>query len=421
MGKILVPGMIFIVVCGLMNLYVINDIRVFSGRQRRFMNVLLYGLLTFLSLGMMVFLSHFRWGGDCSLSCFMWMSVTALSIYLPTFLYVVFSLISRVVGLIDSRRGSRYRSRERVGARCVLSHNLRRAGVFAGLLVFVAIWMGSLLTRNELRVTRTEVGGSGVPSGFDGYRIVQFSDFHAGGWGNDTTFVSSMVDSINGLDPDMVVFTGDIVTVETGEIEPFVSVLSRIKARDGVFSILGNHDYGDYRQWKTAAEKDSNLRRLRELEASMGWELLDNEHRVIHHGGDSIILIGVENWGEPPFRSYGRLDRALSSSRDSVVHLNDDNYKVLLSHNPEHWNREVKGVSNVDLTLSGHTHAMQTQFGNWSPAKWRYPLWRGVYEGVSRGGKRMMLNVNIGIGGVGVPMRLGAAQPEITLLTLRHE
>lgn len=242
---------------------------------------------------------------------------------------------------------------------------------------------------------------------------------------NDTSFVADLVDRVNSLHPDLIVFTGDIVNRKTDEIEPFLHTLSRLSAPDGVFSILGNHDYGDYVDWKDPADREENNRRLAHYQDSIGWTLLNNERRYIVRGNDSITLIGVENWGDPPFPVYGSLEKALSASRDSLYHQNDSRFKVLLTHNPEHWNQEVSHSTNIDLTLTGHTHAMQMMIslGNWkwSPAKYRYEQWGGLYERLNDRGRTVRMYVNIGSGEVGMPSRLLSAYPEITLLRLEPE
>ena len=199
-------------------------------------------------------------------------------------------------------------------------------------------------------------------------------------------------------------------------------MLSRLKARDGVYSVMGNHDYGDYITWDSDEEKAADRKRLKEMQKRMGWKMLNNERTFIVSGNDSLPLIGVENWGEPPFSQYGRLTDAYPLSKDSAYNLNDRRFKILLTHNPEHWSREVTEMSDIDLTLSGHTHAMQLMlsgFGShWSPAKYKYGRWGGLYKSSGPQKDPQYLNVNIGCGEVGVPMRIGAV-PEITLITLK--
>lgn len=218
---------------------------------------------------------------------------------------------------------------------------------------------------------------------------------------------------INAQHADLVVVTGDIVNRKTDEINPFIPTLRQIKAKDGVISILGNHDYGDYYKWSSAADKKANLDRLVSIQRdSLGWTLLLNEHIFLRQGGDSIAVIGVENWGEPPFPTYGDLGKAYPD-------VNDSRFKLLLTHNPKHWESIVSKQSNIDLTLSGHTHAMQMMLSvagiKLSPSVWKYQHWQGLSN---EDGK--MLYVNIGTGEVGIPMRIGAT-PEITVFTLKRK
>lgn len=277
---------------------------------------------------------------------------------------------------------------------------------------FAALWWGALFTRNEVEVKRVELEFANLPVQFDGYTIAHFADFHLGSYGSDTTFVATVVDSINSLSPQLIAFTGDLVNRQTDEAEPFVAVLSRLHAPDGVFSILGNHDYGDYMDWDSPEEREANNARLCALQREMGWKLLNNADTIISRDENSICIIGVENWGEPPFPKYGRLAQAHHA-------LNDGDFKLLLSHNPRHWRGEVIPKSNIDLMLAGHTHAMQMEIRlpglRLSPSAWRYEEWGGIYE---EGNQK--LYVNIGVGEVAIPMRLGAT-PEITLITLRRK
>ncbi len=281
----------------------------------------------------------------------------------------------------------------------------------AGIVTFAALWWGALINRFNIDTTQTDIEIPGLPASFDGYRIVQLSDLHVGTYGADTAFVGRLVGHVNSLHPDLIVLTGDIVNRRTDEIKPFVNVLSRLQAPDGVYSILGNHDYGDYYDWDSDSAKSRSLDQLVDIQRDMRWHLLLNSHAVIHAGADSIALIGVENVGDPPFKVYGDLSAAYPDLSDGVT-------KILLTHNPVHWDMEVAGNDsvNVALTLSGHTHAMQIRMLGLSPAAWRYDHWGGLYSD----GKGHQLYVNIGVGTVGLPMRLGAT-PEVTLFTLRRK
>ncbi len=296
------------------------------------------------------------------------------------------------------------------------------AGLPLGLIAFGAMWWGAAITRRQIDVVNVEISSPRLPAAFDGYRMVQISDLHVGTWGEDTSFVAELVDSVNAQHPDIILFTGDIVNRESTELAPFLNTLARLHAPDGVYSILGNHDYGDYVDWPSAADKRDNLQLLKNWQRQIGWKLLNNQRTQIVHDNDTIQLIGVENWGEPPFHQYGHLIDAYPLSTDSLQHLNDDRFKILLTHNPEHWRQEVRRISNIDLSLSGHTHAMQFElkFGNWrwSPSAWKYDQWGGLYDYINAKGEKLQIYVNIGAGEVGIPSRIGAT-PELTVITLR--
>lgn len=341
----------------------------------------------------------------------MWMLYSIISVYVAKLVYIFFSLIGRVLRLLI-RRSPKY-------------HPMHWLGVFAALCVFGSLWWGVIDTRREIVVVKEEITSPRLPRPFNGYRIVQISDLHVGTWGKDTTFVSQIVDTVNALHPDLIVFTGDIVNRRSEELKPFMSVLSRLHAEDGVLSVLGNHDYGDYVDWDVPADKVENMRTLKRLQKEMGWDLLNNSKTFVARGNDSIMVVGVENVGDPPFHTYGDLDKALSPSCDSLNNQNDKRFKILLTHNPEHWNQYVSRKTNIDLSLSGHTHAMQimVKFGDfvWSPAKYRYEQWGGLYDRLNDNGQTTRLYVNIGAGEVAMPSRLFAAYPEVTLITLYHE
>ena len=352
-----------------------------------------------------------RRDADSGISAVMWMLFTYLTIYVGKSLYLINSLLGRFFRLVTKVRFS--------------GHPSRWLGLFLGLSIMALMWVGAGYTRHHIMVTKEIFYSKNLPEKFNGYRIVQLSDLHVGTWGEDTTFLKNIVDTVNSLQPDLIVFTGDIVNRESGELTPFTGVLSGLRAKDGVFSILGNHDYGDYVEWNTPDEKERNLLRLKDYQRKMGWKMLNNESVYIHNGEDSILLIGVENWGEPPFPKYGDLNKAISPDHKESPHQNDSTFKVLLSHNPEHWNQEVSKNTNIDLTLSGHTHAMQAMIKigdwKWSPSKYRYEQWGGKYDRENTKGENTSLYVNIGSGAVGMPARLLSAYPEVTLITLQRK
>lgn len=265
--------------------------------------------------------------------------------------------------------------------------------------------VGSTINRYRYHVEEVTVSSERLPEAFDNYRIVHISDLHLETL-YSRPFAQRVVNRINELQPHLILFTGDLVNRRATELLQYNDILSQLKAVDGIYSVMGNHDYGDFVSWDTPQVRQDNLDNLYRIQADMGWTLLNNVTQYVHRGNDSIAVIGVENWGEPPFSQYGDLKAAYPA-------LQDTTFKVLLSHNPRHWRSEVIPMSNIDLTLSGHTHALQMQIGNFSPAAVRYPEWGGLY----REGEQY-LYVNIGLGCTMVPTRLGAT-PEITLITLQ--
>lgn len=335
-----------------------------------------------------------RSGSDAVLLAVMWMLYTYLSVYISKYVFCIISFIGLIPRLW---RGKRWKAMNIIGS-------------VAAIAVFVTMWWGALINRTHYQIKEVVIEFADLPDAFDGYRVLQFSDFHVGTYGSDTTFVSEIVDVINNQSADLVLFTGDIVNRRTDELLPQVKPLSRLKAADGVYSILGNHDYGDYKKWPSAEMKSENMDMMYRLQRDMGWNLMNNRSEYIRRGNDSIALIGVENWGDPPFTVYGELDKAYPMQSDST-------FKILMTHNPAHWSEKIadNDTVNIALSLSGHTHAMQCQIGSWSPAEWRYDNWGGLYDDLS---SRHKLYVNIGLGTVALPARIGAT-PEITVLTLR--
>lgn len=285
------------------------------------------------------------------------------------------------------------------------------AAVIAACGVLCEAMIATFLTRYDVDVNQVTITFDNLPENFDGYRIAQFSDFHVDSYGHDTTFVKKAVDAINAENPDIILFTGDIVSGKADEIKPFLNSLRQLRSPDGTISILGNHDYSDYCTWPDDNAKKADHTKLINYERSIGWDLLLNESRSIHRDNDSIMIIGVENIANPPFVTYGDLKK-------SYPNLKDGNFKILLSHNPTHWKEEVIPDSNISLTLSGHTHAMQMVIHllgkDFSPSSFIYHEWKGLYHSDSQ----QYLYVNTGLGCVGMPARFGV-KPEITIITLK--
>lgn len=280
-------------------------------------------------------------------------------------------------------------------------------GLLLAAISFGNIIYGALFGIKQFEVKQVEYSSRHLPAAFNGYRIAQISDIHIGSWEKDHASIQKLVDIVNAQKADMIVFTGDLVNQQSHELDGFQEILSQLHAPDGVYSVLGNHDYGTYYRWPTADDEKQNLNYLIEQQKAMGWKLLNNEHAIIRHNGDSIALIGVENDGEPPFPQHADLPHAIKGTEGM--------FSVLLSHNPTHWRREVLPTSNIELMLSGHTHAMQMMLFGHSLATLKYPEWKGMYYKGERA-----LYVNIGIGYVGLPFRFGA-WPEITVIELKQK
>jgi predicted MPP superfamily phosphohydrolase len=278
------------------------------------------------------------------------------------------------------------------------------------ILTILIFLYGMVKGKYAYRVVRHVIEFDDLPAAFDGFTITQISDVHAGSFKNRKA-IKKGIDLINEQKSDLFVFTGDLVNNKASEILPWMDYFSQIKAPHGQFSILGNHDYGDYVKWESEQNKRMNLAQLKTYHAQLGYKLLLDEHVEITRNGDKIILAGVENWGVG-FGQRGDLKKALQS-------VNPGAFKILLSHDPTHWESEVKTYpSKVHLTLSGHTHGMQfgiEAFGiKWSPVKYRYAHWAGIKKENGR-----VLNINRGFGFLGFSGRIGI-WPEITVIELRR-
>lgn len=314
-----------------------------------------------------------------------------LCLSLPKAIFTVGDIISQVVGHW-SKKG------RKIGL---------GISVALALVVFSAAVYSCTAGVKKLEVKEQELAFENLPSGFDGYRIVQISDLHIGSYNVGSDYVQRVVDSVNALHPDLIVFTGDLVNIRAEEVEPFADALSSLHAKDGVISILGNHDYGTYAYYHDSIRSAEECQRLIKIERDLGWNLLIDSNVIIQHGKDHIAVVGVGDIGKPPFKPLGDLKKATAS-------LDSSTFCILLSHDPSHWRMEVLPQTHIPLTLSGHTHAMQFRIGDFSPVKWMYDEWGGLYE---ENGQKLF--VSTGIGGA-MPFRLGAT-PEINLLILKKK
>lgn len=285
-------------------------------------------------------------------------------------------------------------------------------GKAVGLAVAAGIWgivlWGITGGFCQLRVRHVTYTSADVPPAFDGYRIVQFSDAHVGTFrGAYTGLLKSSVDTINAQKPDLVCFVGDIENFSPKELTPHAEAFSSLKAKDGVFTIMGNHDYSSYIR-VSPGEQARLVHQTRQMQQDFGWRLLSNANATIRRGGDSITIIGEENWGKPPFPQFGKLDKALAGLTAPY------GFTVMLSHDPTAWRTHILPVFRPNITLSGHTHGTQFSIFGWSPASMVYKEWGGeYYDGTS------LLNVSTGFGG-NFPFRFGMPR-EIVVITLKRK
>lgn len=276
---------------------------------------------------------------------------------------------------------------------------------------FASLIYGMVQGKYNYKVLKYALEFDDLPDEFDGFTLTQISDIHSGSFDNHNK-VEYAVNLINEQQSDIIVFTGDLVNNVAEEMDDWKQLFSTLNAPQGVYSILGNHDYGDYVTWESATHKAENLQKLKTIQKEMGWDLLLNENRFFEKNGQRIALVGVENWGQNGFKQAGDLDKA-------CVGISDTDFKILMSHDPSHWQAKVKeDPRHFHLTLSGHTHGMQ--FGieiagiiKWSPIKYRYQNWAGIYEEFGR-----YINVNRGFGFLGYPGRVGI-WPEISVIQLK--
>ncbi len=280
-------------------------------------------------------------------------------------------------------------------------------GLAIGLGGMFMVLYGTVSGWHRYQVKEVTFESADLPEAFNGYKIVQFSDLHIGTIAKYPKQVQRLVDIINQQKGDLIVFTGDLVNHRASELNGVEHILGQLRAPDGVYSVLGNHDYSPYFKWKSPREQAANLKELKQRQAQMGWTLLNNANTLIQRKDTCIALVGVENQGLPPFPEKGDLPKAIKGTEGL--------FKVLLSHDPTHWRREVLPDTDIQLTLSGHTHAMQFILFGFTPASWFFKENRGMYYENDRA-----LYVNIGVGEVMLPFRFGA-WPEITVITLQKK
>ncbi|MCH5226434.1 MAG: metallophosphoesterase [Muribaculaceae bacterium] len=329
--------------------------------------------------------------GDMRQGAMNWLFWLSLLVFLPVFIFAIISLIGKGIVLFWSQ-GSMVFNWIALGITC--------------LWLIIAIY-GITVGWKKITVEKVTIASSKIPESFNDYKIVQLSDFHIGTYASSPKTVEKIVRKVNSLNPDLIVFTGDLVNTSSSEINQFEDVLSQLKAKDGVLSVLGNHDYCLYKSYVAPDSPEKELSKVVATEKKVGWQLLRNDQLQIKRGNDSIAIIGVENAGGESFTDRADLKKALSG-------VPENEFKILLSHDPSHWRREVLPKSDIDLMLAGHTHAMQFKIGNWSPSKYSYPEWGGLYK---EGNQQLYVSTGIG---ENVAFRFGA-YPQIVLIDLKRE
>ena len=406
---------LILVIMLLLDLYVFQAVKIVSNgasaktRQVIYIAYWTLSAATVILLLLMPYTNYEKWPRAVRTYLF----ATILGLFFAKIISVVFFLIDdirRVVQWASGKIFFRNTEAEGFGAEGISrSVFLSWLGIGAGSTLFGTLVYG-FSNKYNYQVKHIKLAYDNLPASFKGLKIVHISDIHSGSF-TDKEAVNRGIDKILKENADIILFTGDIVNDRAVEMEHYMDVFSRLKAPMGVYSTLGNHDYGDYVHWESDAAKKANLEDLKKVHAALGWRLLMNEHEVLEKNGEQIALIGIENWGaKARFPKYGRMDLAYPGAAKYP-------FKILMSHDPSHWDAEVQPkYADIDLTLAGHTHGMQ--FGveipgfKWSPVEYVYKEWAGLYEA----GKQK-LYVNRGFGFIGYPGRVGIL-PEITVIEL---
>ena len=291
------------------------------------------------------------------------------------------------------------------------SEFLAKTALVASAIPLGAFTYGIISGAHDYHLKRVTVKLPNLPKAFDGIKIGQISDIHSGSFWNKTA-VKGGVELLQKEKPDVIFFTGDLVNTKSDEVQPYMDIFNKLRAPLGVFSITGNHDYGDYGSWPSVQEKQKNFKNLIEAHRLLGFDLLLNEHRFIEQGGEKLAILGIENWGAGRFSKYGKMDLAYRGTEDAST-------KLLLSHDPSHWDAQVRQeYPDIDMASAGHTHGFQfgVEIGNfkWSPSQYIYKQWAGLYQEGNQ-----YLYVNRGFGYLGYPGRVGIP-PELTIVELKR-
>ncbi len=415
----LATTIIFLLIALLLNIYSFRGVKLISmrisnykyKRNIKYFYWALDVLFIVFSIIWIVIIKSSNWHDYIKYSNYLYISGAFALIYFPRFIFAPFVLLHDLELLI------KYTVRQLVNSKNIIYNSMAKPhqnffslhiGALAGIIVLFLVIHGVVIGKSNFKVNEVEVPFENLPESFDGLEIVHISDTHLGSFKNKEDVIKG-IEIINNLDPDIILFTGDLINNEAKEGLPYIEYFNNLQPNLGKFSVLGNHDIGDYRRWYMIEEKDPDIKSIEKLHKKMGFELLRDQHVFVQKQKDSIMIAGVDNWGLSPFRKAGNISKALSPH-------NDYSFIILISHDPTHWVEEVLSKENISLTLSGHTHGMQfgidTKNFTWSPASFKYRHWHGLYEDNDQ-----LLYVNAGFGYVGLPLRIGIF-PEITLIRL---
>ncbi|MFN3404970.1 MAG: metallophosphoesterase [Cytophagaceae bacterium] len=410
---------IVLIIFLLIDLYVFQGVKYFfngySPAARRVVYILYWVLtvLTFSGLAFFFLGNPEKWTRSFRSLFF----AGVFTLYLPKLLFLIFLLIDdiqRIFRWIGTKLYALFNPSVQDAASIDISRAdfLLKTGVFFAAVPFVSMLYGILIGAHDYTVRKVKIKLKHLPASFNGLKILQISDIHCGSFYNKSA-VERGVQTIMKQNADIIFFTGDLVNDKASEAEPFIELLSRIKAPMGVFSVLGNHDYGDYYPWESIEEKKENMKKMIAIHSKIGWKLLINENVIFKKSDGSLALIGIENWGKGArWPKYGKLEKAYKGVENADV-------KLLLSHDPSHWDAQVRPeYPDIDVMFSGHTHGFQfgVRVGNlkWSPVQYVYDQWAGLYK---KG--KQFLYVNRGFGYIGFPGRVGMP-PEITVMELER-
>lgn len=406
---------IFIVIVDLLGFWVWKrEVKGSAAKKYNWLGIILWGVIPVFEIITYFVLAQQIRSISSSVFYQWFMGLNALFgfIYLPKLAYLIYYfvciMISKIIDVFANKKYSKEQTTIRY-PRITRTKFLSQVGIIFATAPFISLLFGMHKGRFAFFTRHQRISFPNLPSAFDGFKIVHISDIHLGSFSSNFHKLEGVVDIINAEHADAIFFTGDLVNNFSEETNGWERVFKQLKAKYGKFSILGNHDYGDYTDWKTPEDKQKNFEGIVDAHKKFGFKLLRDQSISLEIEQERIAITGVENWGNDPFPRYGNLQNAMKGTEPYP-------FKVLLSHDPDHWDAEVINQTKFDLTLAGHTHGMQ--FGidwggfKWSPAKYKFKRWDGLYQH-----KNQFMYVNRGLGFLGMPARIGMP-PEITVIQL---